>query len=308
MEKEIEVKLFEIINDYTILLSHDLNLPYLECLFLTSRDILEEKTNSGIVDTEEAENLIFKIKELEFQREHIRRALVACTLNGCKRDRVLNSELTPDTTCLLVSYIVNFMIKKQKKVSILDPVVGFGNLLSTVLTGLGDKEVDVFGIDSNLTSVQIARVFMDMQEFTADFIIEDAIKSSVSGFDLIVGDLPLYLYDNHYFPHVIVNRMIDKLNDTGRAVFVVPNDFFDIESEFKSQIIDKANLEGLVKLPDDLFIDKKLGKSILLLSKKNVKMNGVKNFLLVELPSLTAEVEFKKSVKTIEKWFKEEEK
>ncbi len=305
MEKDLIVLMYEQFDSYTKLLAEDLNVSYIQGIFLMSRDILEGYVNPDVSDdvSLELEEILDKIVEFEFTKEHVRRTLVAMTLNGYKQDNIRNSELTPDTICLLVGYVVNHLFKKKTKVSIIDPVVGTGSMLTSVCNGL-NKELDIVGIDSNLDNIQLARVFADLQDYSVDFILEDAIESGITGFDLVIGDIPLYIYNDEYFPHVLVNKSLEMMNDNGYGVFVIPNDFFEVEGEIKEKLKEKAAMLGLVKLPDDMFVDSKLAKSILLMKKKTEEVD---DFLLVDLPSLSDQVEFSNSIKKIDNWFNKEE-
>jgi len=305
MEKDIVVQMYEQFNQYSTILKEELKATYLHAVFLMSRDILEGYVNP---DVSEDVSLVLDeqlniIQEFEFSKEDIRKTLVALTLNGYKQDSIRNSEITPDTISLLVGYVANHMFKKKTRLSVIDPVVGTGSLLTSVCNTL-KKDFDLVGIDSNLDNIQLARVFADLQDYSVDYILEDVIESNITGFDLVVGDVPLYIYDDEYFPHVLVNKTINMLNDDGYALLVIPNDFFEIEGKFKAEIQEKASMIGLIKLPDDMFVDAKLRKSILLMKKKDEKHQ---DFLLVDLPSLSDQVEFRNSIKKIDNWFNKEE-
>lgn len=305
MEKDIIVQIYQEFDKYTSVLKEDLRVTYLHALFLLSRDILEGYVNEDASDNvrELLESNLKDIQELDFKKDDIRKALVALTLNGYKKDNIQNSEITPDTICLLVGYLANHLFKSKSKLSILDPVVGTGSLLTSVCNTL-NKDFDLVGIDSNLDNIQLARVYADLQEYEVDFLLEDSIESGITGFDLVIGDIPLYIYNDEYFPHVLVNKCLDMMNDEGHALLVIPNDFFEVDGDLKVQIQEKATMLGLIKLPDDMFVDIKLGKSILLMKKKD-DIN--KEFLLVDLPSLTDSDGFRDSIKKIDNWFNKEE-
>ncbi|XMB66899.1 class I SAM-dependent methyltransferase [Mycoplasmatota bacterium zrk1] len=308
MENEIVVELFEIIDESNQYLMKELKVSYLNALFMTSRNILEDSCLQEVSkDTEKVLlSLNKKIQEFEFTKEDIRRTLLVAVLKGYKTDKISNSEITPDTINLLVGYLVNHLYKDKKKLAILDPVVGTANLLTSVCNNLDSKEFDLVGIDSNLDNIQVARIFADLQNYSVDFILEDAVKSNITGFDLIIGDLPLYIYDDEYFPHVIVDKMINKVVKGGYLIFVIPNDFFEIEGKYKELIKDKAYLQGIIKLPDNLFVESKLGKSILILRKKDEDIDNVNEFLLVDLPNINDQEKFRNSIKKIDYWFKKE--
>lgn len=47
--------------------------------------------------------------------------------------------MTPDTIGLFISYLVNKFMADKKELTILDPALGTGNLLFTVLNQLSEK-------------------------------------------------------------------------------------------------------------------------------------------------------------------------
>ncbi len=308
MEKEIVVELFQIIDASNEYLMSDLKITYLNALFMTSRNILELNVTQEVSDNTKVilQSLLEDIQEFEFGKEDIRKALVVAVLKGYKTDKISNSEITPDTISLLIGYLANHLFKDSKKISILDPVVGTANLLTNVCNNMIVDDFDLVGIDSNLDNIQVARIFADLQEYTIDFILEDSIESKITGFDLIIGDLPLYLYDDNYFPHILVDKMIDKVIEGGYLLFVIPNDFFEVDGYLKDSITSKAYLQAIIKLPDDLFVESKLGKSILLLRKKDDDIKNVDEFLLVDLPSISNQEKFSRSIRKIDGWFKKE--
>ncbi len=305
MAKDIVVQLFEQFDKYINILKDDLRVTYLHALYLLSRDILEGYVNEDVsMDVSyELEKILTDIQELDFKKEEMRKALVALTLNGYKKDNIRNSEITPDTIGLLVGYIANHLFRGKSSLSIIDPLVGTASLLTSVCNTL-NKDFDIVGIDSNLDNIQLARVYADLQDYSVDFLLEDAIESGITGFDLVIGDIPLYIYNDEYFPHVIVNKIFEMMNDDGYALMVIPNDFFEVEGILKAEIQEKATMLGLIKLPDDMFVDVKLGKSILLMKKKD-ELN--KEFLLVDLPSLKDTEGFRNSIKKIDNWFNKED-
>lgn len=303
MERQIEVVLFELFNNYIRIIKDELRVPYLDAFFMMSQDILRGDANDeiGTNKREELVALLEEMQEYDFKKEELRKALVATTLNGYKVDNIQNSEITPDTISLLIGYLASHLTKNKEKLAILDPVVGTASMLTAVANML-NREVDLVGIDSNLDNINIGRIFGDLQQYSIDFLLEDTIESGMVGFDLIVADIPLYIYDDEYFPHRLVDKWIDGLNDDGWMIAVIPNDFFEVEGAFKEKIIAKATLQGIIQLPGDMFVDPKLAKSILI-ARKKVESN--EDFLMIELPSLKEHEEFARTIRSIDNWFKE---
>jgi len=143
-------------------------------------------------------------------------------------------------------------------------VVGTASML-TAVANMVHHQGDIVAMDSNLDQIQIARVFTDLTGYDVDFILEDCLTSNVQGFDCIIADVPVYVYDDDYFPHRLIAHFVSKIEPLGVMVAVIPNDFFDVESTYKDEILQHASLVGLIQLPADMFVDVKLRKSILLI-------------------------------------------
>ena len=69
-------------------------------------------------------------------KEEIRKAIQLAILKGMKKSVQVNHQMTPDAIGLLVSYFVKEMTKDKKELSILDPALGTGNLLYTIMNML----------------------------------------------------------------------------------------------------------------------------------------------------------------------------
>ena len=53
-----------------------------------------------------------------------------------------NHQMTPDTIGLFLGYLVSKFLGKQKNVTILDPAVGTGNLLTAILNYLSLESIE----------------------------------------------------------------------------------------------------------------------------------------------------------------------
>lgn len=302
-QKEQSVILFESMDAYINSYQELFSVSYLTALFQLSRHILfnEIPGIDEIPDT--LEDHLGLLRQIDFEKDELRKALIALTLKGYKVDKIANSEFTPDTISFIVGYVVASYFK-DKTPSILDPVVGTASMLTAVcnmLTSVGD----LVAIDSNLDQIQTARVYTDLLGYDVDYILEDTITSTITGFDCVIADVPVYLYDDDYFPHRFVAHYMSKLNEGGVMVCVIPTDFFTVESAYKDEIIQTATLVGLINLPADLFIDQKLAKSILIMEPTK---RDVEEFLLIDLPRVEEEEAFYAAIQRMENWFRKEKR
>lgn len=300
-QKEQSVLLFESMDAYINSYQELFSVSYLTALFQLSRHILFNEIPGIEEIPSELEDRLGTLRQLNFEKDELRKALIALTLKGYKMDKIANSEFTPDTISFIVGYVVANYFKDETP-SILDPVVGTASMLTAVCNMLSNVG-DLVAIDSNLDQIQTARVYTDLLGYDVDYILEDAITSTITGFDCVIADVPVYLYDDDYFPHRFVAHYMSKVNEGGVMVCVIPTDFFTVDSAYKDEIIQTATLVGLINLPPDLFIDQKLSKSILIMepTKRNVE-----EFLLIDLPRVEEEEAFYAAIQRMENWFRKE--
>jgi site-specific DNA-methyltransferase (adenine-specific) len=296
------VVLFELFDEYITLYQEFFVVSSLTAMYQMSRHILFNELPNIDEIPESMTALMENIRSESFDKEELRKALVATTLKAYRHDKIANSEMTPDSISLLVGYVVSKYFEGRESFSLFDPVVGTASMLTAVANMVHHKG-DIVAMDSNLDQIQVARVFTDLTGYDVDFILEDCLTSNVQGFDCIVADVPVYVYDDDYFPHRLIAHFVSKIEPSGVMVAVIPNDFFDVESTYKDEILQHASLVGLIQLPADMFVDVKLRKSILLIEPGERKVD---DFLLIELPRLEEKEEFQLAIQRMEQWFKRE--
>ena len=299
---EQSVVLFQLFDEYILLYQELFVVSSLTAMYQMSRHILFNELPNIDEIPEVLQPLMEQIRDESFDKEELRKALVATTLKAYRTDQIANSEMTPDSISLLVGYVVSKYFEGNHSFSLCDPVVGTASML-TAVANMVNHSGDIMAMDSNWDQIQTARVFTDLAGYDVDFILEDCLKSNAEGFDCIIADVPVYIYDDDYFPHRFIAHWVSKIAPGGVMVAVIPNDFFDVESVFKDEILQQASLVGLISLPADMFVDHKLQKSILLVEPGERKVN---DFLLVDLPRLEEKEEFQLAIQRMEAWFKKE--
>lgn len=300
--KDQSVILFQLFDEYIKLYQELFVVSSLTAMYQMSRHVLFNELPSIDDIPESLAEKMEAIRAESFDKEELRKALVALTLKAYRTDKIANSEMTPDSISLLVGYVVSKYFEGRASFSLCDPVVGTASMLSAV-ANMVKHQGDIMAMDSNWDQIQTARVFTDLAGYDVDFILEDCLKSNVEGFDCIIADVPVYVYDDDYFPHRFIAHWVSKIAPGGVMVAVIPNDFFDVESIYKDEILQRASLVGLISLPADMFVDRKLQKSILLVEPGERK---VKDFLLVDLPRLEDKEAFQIAIQRMEAWFKKE--
>ena len=289
------------------LLYENYKKPYIEGMneafnFLLD-DVFEDEYQSE--DIEKISEMKVKVTNVEFEREEIRKSVQLGMLKGYKHTSSSNALITPDTIGIFMAYLVRKLMNVESIKSVLDPVVGSGNLIYTVLNQL-EINAKVFGIDSDLSKCNLARNLGDLLDYENEMFFQDTFTYFDQGFDLILADMPIG-NEEPYLPFQIINHHFDSLKDGGFFMSLIENDFFEQKGSdiFRAEIQEKGHVFGLIKLSETLF--KSNPKSILILRKKGEEVQYFKDFLLVDLPSFTDVEAFNNTINQIDTWISSRE-
>lgn len=263
------------------------------------------KEEYKIEDIEICREAKSNISSVSFEREEVRKGVQLGLLKGYKHAFQSNSLITPDTIGMFIGYLVERLYKNQKLDSILDPAIGSGNLVFTLLNHI-KKDVKVFGVDNDLLICNLARNVSDLLEYKNEIFYQDSLTYFDQGFDLVVTDLPI-IDDEDYLPYKMINHHLDGLVAGGYFISLIENDFFEKKDMkvFQSEIEKKAYMFGLIKLSETLF--KNNPKSILLIRKKEKDEVPPKKFLFVDLPTFSDTEGIRNSIIKIDEYFKSRE-
>lgn len=302
--KNIEI-VFDALNESAMLLFEKNKTPYLKGLVFTCESILSQEIDIDVTDEDRQVLLdhIHRIGNISFDKEEIRKALQLCILKGYKLSKRSNQDITPDTIGIFTAYLVDKLFEPNREIIILDPLVGTGNLLTTIGNHLKRKTM-LIGIENQPEQYGLARVMLDMMDYGDEVYFQDSLIFWNLEADLIVCDFSYdEELDGHYFPYEVIRHHRYNLKPEGYFVGVIYNDFFDkSESEtFRKELLVHFDILGLIKLPDSLF--KSIGKSIILFQKKGEETSEEKQFLLADIPSFEEEAPFQKALLKINQWF-----
>lgn len=247
-----------------------------------------------------------KVVEVEFQPEEVRKAVQLGLLKGYKHAYESNSLITPDTIGIFLGYLIGKLYKNKEIKSILDPLVGTGNLAYSITNHL-EKDIKVFGVDNELVKCNLARNIGDLLSIENEMFFQDTLTYYDHGFDCIVTDMPTLLEGENYLPYQVINHHMDALVDGGYFFSIIDNDFFEHKGSevFRQEIEKKGFIFGLIKLSETLF--KNNPKSILIIRKKGDNVERLKDFLLVELPSFNELESFNNIINHIDSWIDKRE-
>lgn len=319
-------ELFTTLNETANVMQEELSCTYLEALAETGENLFHE----SILQQEELSELAVKrirkqyeaVKLSNYSNEEIRKAFQLAILKGMRENVQPNHQMTPDAIGLIVGYLVEKFVQ-EKSMRLLDPAVGTGNLLTTVMNQLHDKQVEATGIEIDDLLIKLAYINANLQRHPIQFFNQDGLEPLfMQTADAVVSDLPVGYYPNDvragdyalktdeghtYAHHLFIEQSVNHVKAGGYLFFLVPNGLFESEQAGKlhAYLKDHVIIQGLFHLPLTLFKNEKAAKSILILQKKGEGVKPPKEALLVSMPSLSKTDEVDKILKRVSSWITE---
>jgi site-specific DNA-methyltransferase (adenine-specific) len=318
--------LFGMIDESTEIIKDALDLSYLEALIETGDNFFEAQVLQEELDEQlktKLMNSISSYQENEYDKESIRRAFQLAILKGMKEGIQPNHEMTPDGIGFIMSYLVGKFTKGKKELSILDPAIGTGNLLHSVLIQTGDQFTSASGVDVDEVLVRLAYVLGNLLGHEIELFNQDALAPLlVDPVDLVLCDLPVGYFPNEeraknyqlkakegmsYAHHLFIEQSMNYLKSGGYFIGLIPNHLFTSEQapQLHEFIKETCNIQGLIQLPASSFKDERHQKSILILRKNAEDNKKLKQALLVDFPKLSNTKAVEEMMYRINKWFEE---
>lgn len=318
-------KLFSSLNDSAEMISKELNISYIEALAETGENIFHGAILQDGLSEVTAKNLMKRYEDFQldkFSKEEVRKAYQLAILKGLKEGTQPNHQMTPDSIGLFLSYLVSKFVRSKQELSILDPAVGTGNLLTTVLNNLPNEIVESIGIDVDDLLIKLAYMSSNLQEHPIQFFNQDSLEPLlVSPVDVTICDLPVGYYPNDegaknyrlkaeegysYAHHLFIEQSMNYTKNGGYLFFIVPNSIFSSKEapSLNEYISSGAYIQAFIQLPLTLFKDEQHAKSILVLQKQGENVHPPKQTMLVQLPKMTDANAMRSVMKKIEDWFK----
>lgn len=324
-ENAVEI-LFNYIDETTESIKDQLEISYLEALIETGENFFEGEILQAEINELQKEKLlkiIEQFKSTSKDNESIRRAFQLAILKGMKQGVQTNHEMTPDGIAFIMSYLVGKFTEGKKDLTILDPAIGTGNLLLTILNASNDKFTASVGIDVDDVLVKIAFVIGNLLGHEIELFNQDSLAPLfVDPVDLVVCDLPIGYYPNEersknytlkakegmsYAHHLFIEQSLNYVKSGGFFISLVPNHLFttDQSQQLQNFINETGVIQGLIQLPVSAFKDEKHQKSILIIRKNAENMKKPKHALLVDFPKLSNMKAVEDIMLQMNAWFKE---
>lgn len=318
------------------LLQKALNVSFASAVTETFDNLENEKikVEEGAPDKETVAELTEKYRELKYEsipKDLKVQIFTLLALKSVNEDGRNYTQLpTPSIIATIIALLWQKLVPNDKKIEVVDPAIGTGNLLYSVIRQLvqdnhSQNNYQLIGIDNDETLLDLADVGAHLDGFKIDLFNQDALDPwMIPPANVIVSDLPVGYYpldnnaknfenqakEGHSLAHLLfIEQIVKNLAKNGFAFLVVPKGLFTnlIQSDFISWLGKKVNIQAIIDLPNDMFASDTQQKSILVFQNHGDK--AVKrNVLIAQLPSLKdnkALIEF--NVK-LNEWYKNSNK
>ncbi|QWH62987.1 class I SAM-dependent methyltransferase [Bacillus mycoides] len=324
MSQAVET-LFSIFDSSTVVLRKELDVTYLETLVETGDNlfegaILQEELSESTIERLNREYSTFN--EETYKGEEIRKAFQLAILKGMKEGVQANHEMTPDAVGMFMSYLFHKFMQGQKEITVLDPAIGTGNLMTTLFNSAKEElTMSGFGVEVDEVLIKLALVNANLQKHAIEFFHQDGLAPLyIDPVDAVVSDLPIGYYPNEivaseytlkanegmsYAHHLFIEQSVKHTKEGGYLFFLVPNFIFESDQAPKLHAFIKETcfIQGLLQLPVSMFKNEKNAKSIFVLQKKGQGVTMPKQALLVELPKFSNMKAMENIMDQLNTWF-----
>lgn len=317
--------LFSIFDSSAVVLRKELDVTYLEALVETGDNlfegaILQEELSESAIERLNREYSTFN--EETYKGEEIRKAFQLAILKGMKEGVQANHEMTPDAVGMFMSYLFHKFMQGQNEITVLDPAIGTGNLMTTVFNSAKEGlTMSGFGVEVDEVLIKLALVNANLQKHAIEFFHQDGLAPLyIDPVDAVVSDLPVGYYPNEigaseyklkadegmsYAHHLFIEQSVKHTKEGGYLFFLVPNFIFESDQAPKLHAFIKETcfIQGLLQLPVSMFKNEKNAKSIFVLQKKGANVTMPKQALLVDLPKFSNMKAMEDIMDQLNTWF-----
>lgn len=317
--------LFSIFDSSAVILRKELDVTYLEALVETGDNlfegaILQEELSESAIERLNREYSTFN--EETYKGEEIRKAFQLAILKGMKEGVQANHEMTPDAVGMFMSYLFHKFMQGQNEITVLDPAIGTGNLMTTVFNSAKEGlAISGFGVEVDEVLIKLALVNANLQKHAIEFFHQDGLAPLyIDPVNAVISDLPIGYYPNEigaseyklkadegmsYAHHLFIEQSVKHTKEGGYLFFLVPNFIFESDQAPKLHAFIKETcfIQGLLQLPVSMFKNEKNAKSIFVLQKKGPNVTMPKQALLVELPKFSNMKAMEDIMDQLNTWF-----
>lgn len=323
-------KLFNQFLDCVQTLQKALNVSFTEALVETF-DNLEQgkiKVENGAPGEKTVAELSKKYQALDYEnisQKDKAQVFTFLTLKAVNDDGLdANQMPTPPAISTVVAMLMHKLLKDEK-MEVVDPAIGTGNLLYSVISQLkalnhSKDNYQLGGIDNDEEMLNLADVAAHLNNFDIELYCQDALMPWMCpNPEAIVSDLPIGYYPidenaknfenqakkGHSFAHLLlIEQIIKNLKPDGYAFLVVPKSILSgkIGADFMPWLTKKVYLKAIVELPDAMFRNKFNQKSILVFQNHGSEAKP-SEVLLTKLVSLKKEQSLIQFNEKLNEWY-----
>lgn len=323
-------KLFNQFLDCVQTLQKALNVSFTEALVETF-DNLEQgkiKVENGAPDEKNVAELSKKYQVLDYEnisQKDKAQVFTFLTLKAVNDDGLdVNQMPTPPAISTVVAMLMHKLLKDEK-MEVVDPAIGTGNLLYSVISQLkalnhSKDNYQLVGIDNDEEMLNLADVAAHLNNFDIELYCQDTLMPWMCpNPEAIVSDLPIGYYPidenaknfenqakkGQSFAHLLlIEQIIKNLKPDGYAFLVVPKSILSgkIGADFMPWLTKKVYLKAIVELPDDMFRNKFNQKSILVFQNHGSEAKP-SEVLLTKLVSLKKEQSLIQFNEKLNEWY-----
>lgn len=257
-------------------------------------------------------------------KEELRRGIQLAVLKGMKQSAQPHHQMTPDAIGMLIGHIASKLMGDNEGGTLLDPTVGTGNLLYTVMNTIGE-DVTAHAVEIDELLVRLSAVTAEILEHPVMFLVQDALRPLlIDPVDMVISDLPVGFYpdddnaadyelmpvEGHaYAHHLFIEQSLNHTKPGGYAIFIVPANLFESEqaAQLHPFLKKKSIIRAVIQLPSGLFQSKIHEKSILILQKPYPEMKSTPDVLLAQVPEMTDKTAMAYFLQEIDEWSKEKQ-
>ncbi|MBM7701210.1 class I SAM-dependent methyltransferase [Metabacillus iocasae] len=318
-------KVFSAIDQTAIILRKELNCLYLEAIAETGENMFHGEILQDELDEVTKKRLEREYESINLEKidgETIRKAYQLAILKGMKEAVQPNHQMTPDAVSLFVSYLIGKFMEGKSNYNLLDPAVGAGNLLTTILNHHHQLIDAAYGIDVDDLLIKLTYVNANLQKHGVQLFNQDSLQPLfIDPVDLVVCDLPVGYYPNDegakayqvraeeghsYAHHLFIEQSLNHMKDGAYGIFLVPNNLFETEQakSLHAFLKEVAVIQGLIQLPLSMFKQESMAKSIFIIQKKGEGVVTPKQALLVQLPKFSNREAMNDMMTQMNEWFR----
>lgn len=314
LEQKKTETLYRVLDQTTQILSEALDASYLDSLIEICEDLIQ--ANIQVENNQPAPDVVERLTVLlnglnltEYDAEEIRKAVSLAYLRAIQVDHIqVVHHQTPDAIAMIVAYVAAKFAYKTKSVDILDPFVGMGNLLATVVNYFKTMEItvgQVSGVEIDDALLALAGISFDAQRLMVNLIEGDSQKLELPQADIVVADVPLVHKEVDFVPdNDLIYTASEALNENGIGIFVVPSVMLenDTTANFLSKLTQSVYVQGIIKFAPSTFKNIQAAKTLLVVQRHGRQAKQAEQVLLAQVPTLTATKELTQFFADLDQW------